>query len=355
MTSTINKTPILTTDGSDFLKNDKSIAFFLYIWGAFAFPLSFAKLLLMKKKLPLILLIFSCFLFSQENLNIHDAYLQELISIPEDDAAINIETNDPNWRKTTIEKITSESYREPSFLKTAMVLHMLNYKLGDENYINGIDAYLLEINDNKSTASIKDFQLSLEGQTGEDLSDFFNDWTVGKGYPSYEISWFQNGKTNEITIVASQIQSDPSVTFFEMPIPIKVSNDNGDSQIIRLKLSENKQSFTGKLPFKINTVEVDPEHHIISKNNTVKNGVDQEILSTNISIYPNPAKNSLNIQNASDAIVEKVSIYNMLGKLVLEESNPLLAINLKPLSFGIHLVKIETNQGVLHKTILKEE
>ena len=102
-------------------------------------------------------------------------------------------------------------------------------------------------------------------------------------------------------------------------------------------------------------VEVDPEHHLISKNNTVKNGVDQEILSTNISLYPNPAKNALNIQNVSDAVVEKVSIYNMLGKLVLEESNPLLAINLKPLSFGIHLVKIETNQGVLHKTILKEQ
>lgn len=309
----------------------------------------------MKKKLPLILLIFSCLSFSQENLNIHDIYLQELITISEDEFEANLDTKDLHWRKATIEKITSEHYREPSFLKTAMVLHMLKYKLGDENYENSIDAYLLKVNENNSTASIKGFQESTEEQTGEDLSDFFNDWTTGKGFPSYEISWFQNEKTNEINIVASQMQSDPSVSFFEMPIPIKVSNSEGDSQIIRLQLSENKQSFTGMLPFKIDNVEVDPEHHLISNNNTVKNGVDQDILSTNISLYPNPAKNALNIQNVSEAVVEKVSIYNMLGKLVLEETNPLLAINLRPLSFGIHLVKIETNQGVLHKTILKEQ
>ena len=309
----------------------------------------------MKKKLPLILLIFSCLLFSQESLNIHDIYLQELITVSEDDFDTNLNAEDLQWRKATIEKVTSENYREPSFLKTAMVLHMLKYKLGDEHYNNSIDAYLLKLNESNSAASIKEFQTSTEKLTGEDLSDFFNDWTTGKGFPSYEISWFQNEKTNEVNFVVSQLQSDASVAFFEMPVPIKVSNGDGDSQIIRLELSENKQSFTGKLPFKIDNVEVDPEHHLISKNNTVKNGVDQEILSTNISLYPNPAKNALNIQNASDAVVEKVSIYNMLGKLVLEESNPLLAINLRPLSFGIHLVKIETNQGVLHKTILKEQ
>lgn len=294
-------------------------------------------------------------MFSQESLNIHDVYLQELITTPEDDFDSYLDTEDSKWRKATIEKITSENYNEPSFLKTAMVLHMLKYKLGDEAYNNSIDAYLLQLNKNNSAASIKEFQSITENQTGEDLSNFFNDWSVGKGFPSYEISWFQNEKNNEVSFIVSQTQSDPSVAFFEMPIPIEVSNDNGDSQIIRLELSENKQSFTGKLPFKIENVLIDPEHHLISKDNTVKNGVDQEILSSNIMLYPNPAKNALNIQNASDAVVEKVSIYNMLGKLVLEESNPLLAINLRPLSFGIHLVKIETNQGILHKTILKEQ
>lgn len=309
----------------------------------------------MKRILPLILLIFSGFIYSQEKINIQDVYLQELVTVPVGDNFANLDTENVDWRKATVKKITSETTEKASFLKTAMILHMLKYKLGDTNYINSIDAYLLELNENNTSATIKSFQTSIEASSNEDLSDYFNDWFVGKGYPSYEVSWFQNKKTKAISITATQKQSDGSVSFFEMPLPIRVSNKNGDSQIIRLELSENKQSFKGMLSFIIDSVAVDPEFQLISKNNTIKNGVDQEVLNKAISLYPNPAKTFINIKNSSDAIVEKVSIFDMLGKLIFEEDNPLLAINLKPLAFGIHLIKIETDQGTLHKTILKEQ
>ena len=176
----------------------------------------------------------------------------------------------------------------------------------------------------------------------------------GKGYPTYEISWFQNEKNRDINIVVNQTQSDRSVAFFEMPLPILVSNEEGDRQVIRLEISENKQTFTGFIPFKITSVEIDPDAQLITKNNIVKTGVDQEALNASITLFPNPAKNLINIQNMGNAVVERVSIFNMLGKLVLVEDNPIAAIDLKPLQFGIHLVKIETTQGTLHKTILKE-
>jgi len=309
----------------------------------------------MKNFLLLILFIFSTISYAQDELVIYDSYLHELITTTEEKSFINFDSESISQRKAIVEKITSNINYDPSFIKTAMVLHMLNYKLGDEDYNKGIDTYLFELNQSNQTASVKGFKESLEDQTDLDLSDFFNDWFIGKGFPSYEISWFQNKENNTINISAKQNQSNNSVSFFEMPVPIKVSSEDGESQFIRLELSENKQSFTGSIPFSINTVEIDPEYQLISKNNIVKSGIDQEVLNTTISLYPNPAKNSLNIQNSSEAQVEKVSIYNMLGKLVLQESNPIAAINLKPLSFGIHLVKIETTQGTLHKTILKEQ
>jgi len=309
----------------------------------------------MKKLLLLSLFIFSCFSYAQDEINIYDSYLHELITSSEEKSIINLDLDKISDRKSTVEKITSDNYNDPSYLKTAMILHMLKYKLGDEDYAQSINSYLSELYKNNQTASYKSFKENIETQTRLDLSDFFNDWFVGKGFPSYEISWFQNETTNTINITVDQTQSDASISFFEMPVPIKVSNENGESQFIRLELSDNKQSFTGNIPFRIKTVEIDPEYQIISKNNIVKNGIDQEVLNTTIGLFPNPARNSLNIENGSDAIVEKVSIYNMLGKLVLQESNPIAAINLKPLSFGIHLVKIETSQGTLHKTILKEE
>ena len=313
------------------------------------------KLLFMKKILLLSLFIFSSFSYAQEELNIYDSYLQELLKPNEEKTSNYININNISNRKATVEKITSDSYNDPSYLKTAMVLHMLKYILGDEDYDKNIYSYLIELEQNNQTATFKSFKESLEAQSNLDISNFMNDWFVGKGFPSYEITWFQNEDTHTISITVDQSQSDTSVSFFEMPFPIKVTGENGEFQFIRLELSDNKQSFTGIIPFKITTVEIDPEYQIISKNNKVKNGIDQEVLNTEIALFPNPAKNSLNIQNASDAVVEKVSIYNMLGKLVLQETNPIAAINLRPLSFGIHLVKIETSQGTLHKTILKEQ
>lgn len=313
------------------------------------------KLLFMKKVLLLSLLIFSGIINAQDELNIYDSYLQELLTTSEEKSIIDFNIDNISHRKSTVEKITSDSYNDPSYLKTAMVLHMLKYKLGDEEYAQAINSYLSELIQKNQTATFKDFKESIEIHTHLDVSDFFNDWFVGKGFPSYEVRWFQNETTKAINITVIQNQSDASISFFEMPVPVKVSSENGESQFIRLELSENKQRFTGIIPFIIKTFEIDPEYQLISNNNLVKTGIDQEVLNTTIALFPNPARNSINIQNSSDAVVEKVSIYNMLGKLVLEETNPIAAINLKPLSFGIHLVKIETSQGTLHKTILKEE
>ncbi len=310
----------------------------------------------MKKILPLILFIFSCISFAQEKATIYDSYLHELINSTEDERSIiNFDTDDLEWRKVAVKKIVSSSYKDPSFFKTIMVLHMLKYKLGDTVYKKCLATYINGVNHSNTSVNLKSFKESLEQQTNEDLSNFFNDWFVGKGYPSYEINWFQNTKNGNINISVKQNQSDISVSFFEFPVPIEVRSKDGKSQIIRLNLSENKQSFTGTIPFQIDTVLVDPEKQLISKNNSVKNGIDKEILNTEISLYPNPVVNLLNIQNSSIAIVEKVSIYNMVGKLILQENNPIAAIDLKPLALGMHLVKIETSQGILHKTILKRQ
>ncbi|NNC70847.1 MAG: T9SS type A sorting domain-containing protein [Flavobacteriaceae bacterium] len=311
----------------------------------------------MKKYLLLVLLIFSVIAIAQKNepFTIQNAYLGEILNTFEEGSFTAFDLDDVEWRKKTIGKITSVSnIQEGSYLKTAMILHMLKYKLGDITFYNAIENYKNELAATNNKANILDFQYYLENESGIELTHFFNDWFKSKGHPSYEISWFQREDTYEVSFSVVQKQSDISVAFFELPVPIKLIGSNNESQLVRLELSEDRQSFNGHIPFNVVRVEVDPYSQLISNNNLAKIGMDQELLNKEISLYPNPVADYIQIQNSSKAVVEKVSIFNMLGKLVLEETDPLSSIDLKQLSLGMHLVKIETTQGTLHKTILKK-
>ncbi len=311
----------------------------------------------MKKFLLLFLLIVSVSLYAQENtpFTIQNAYLNEILNSYEEGAFTSFDIDNIEWRKKTVQRVTSVSnIQESSFLKTAMVLNMLRYKLGDAVFYKGVEDYKDYLEFKNTEANILDFQYTLENESGIELTYFFNDWLKSKGHPSYEISWFQKKGSNEISFSVAQKQSDPSVSFFELPVPIRLVGSKGESQLVRLELSEDRQTFNGSIPFEVESIEVDPYSQLISKDNTTKAGIDQDLLNKEISLYPNPVADYIKIQNSSSATVEKISIFNMLGKLVIEETNPLSAIDLKQLSLGMHLVKIETSQGTLHKTILKK-
>jgi hypothetical protein len=80
-------------------------------------------------------------------------------------------------------------------------------------------------------------------------------------------------------------------------------------------------------------------------------GVDNVDMSE-LSIYPNPAKNELFIQ--SDSPIDKVEIYNLAGSCVLSESNFAGSINVSTLAAGVYFVKIHTATGEAVQKMIKE-
>jgi hypothetical protein len=139
-----------------------------------------------------------------------------------------------------------------------------------------------------------------------------------------------------------------------MPLPVRINGSKGESEIVRLEVSEDGQTFNTEIPFEIVSIEIDPEIQLISKNNNVTLGADTVELQNGISIFPNPVGSTLSIANNSYAIINKITIYNILGRIVMEELNPTAKISLDKLEFGIHLIKIDTDKGSIHKTILKK-
>jgi hypothetical protein len=153
-----------------------------------------------------------------------------------------------------------------SYNKGAMVLHMLRWKLGDTQFYQAINNYLEDATLAFGYAKTEDLQSHLEAVSGMDLTEFFNDWIYGQGYPSYQLAWSDQG--SGVRIELSQTTSHASVPFFEMPVPVLVSG-NGQEMMLTLDHNINGQIFEIELPFTVTSVSLDPDQWLISKNNTV--------------------------------------------------------------------------------------
>jgi aminopeptidase N len=238
-----------------------------------------------------------------------------------------------------------------SYNKGAMVLHMLRYKLGDTDFFQGVKNYLADPNLSFGYAKTQDLQNHLETQSGVDLDEFFADWFMGEGYPSYNLQWSQTGNTVYITV--NQSQSDPSVSFFEMPLPVKLIGTNGEEELVRLENTSDGQLFTLNIPFTVNSVEFDPDKQLITRNNTVTLGnTDLEI--KDILAFPNPVGEEITIVTANGISLESTTLFNSLGQLILKQGANHPTINFNGIAKGVLILRIKTNKGVYYRTIIKE-
>jgi aminopeptidase N len=107
---------------------------------------------------------------------------------------------------------------------------MIKWILGDEQFYAMLKAYqnnpAFAYNYVK-TNDFRDFIILHR----KNFTEFFNDWIYGEGYPIYQIRWTQDPTSKKLTFRVGQTRSSSSVSFFEMPLPIKVS-DLGDKPLI---------------------------------------------------------------------------------------------------------------------------
>lgn len=237
-----------------------------------------------------------------------------------------------------------------SYDKGAMVLHMLRKKLGDGDFFQGLKNYLSDANLAYAYAKTEDFINIMETTSGQDLTEFFNDWLFNQGYPSYTIQWNQSG--NQLHTTVSQTQSNPSVMFFEAPLPIKAHGTLGEELNIVLDNTINNESFSNTVNFTISSINFDPEADIISKNNSVTLGNPDSLFMNKILIFPNPTSNSITIKKPDFLRVNEIRIYNIIGQLIYK-SGWVYEIDLTSYSSGLLWVQFQTNEGIINKSLLK--
>jgi hypothetical protein len=80
--------------------------------------------------------------------------------------------------------------------------------------------------------------------------------------------------------------------------------------------------------------------------------VNEEILTNQINVYPNPTTNIFNIKVANGLEVKQVLISNIEGKVIQINYNT-NQISLQDCENGLYFIQIETNNGIAIKRIVK--
>ncbi|WP_052172477.1 leucine-rich repeat domain-containing protein [Psychroserpens jangbogonensis] len=86
--------------------------------------------------------------------------------------------------------------------------------------------------------------------------------------------------------------------------------------------------------------------------NNITLSVQDIALTKGLTLYPNPAKNTLFLEVALAVDIKEIIVYNMLGKQVLSGTSA--QIDISGLSEGMFVLKLETTNGIAVKRFIKK-
>ena len=239
-----------------------------------------------------------------------------------------------------------------TYSKGGMVVNMLRLKLGQEAFLLGANNYLNDPALAYKTATTSQLKAHLETASGQDLTEFFNDWIYNQGYPSYTVSAY-NSAAGQVKVRINQTQSHPSVNFFEMPVPVRLKGTNGQQMDVVLDNTFNGEYFEVACPFPVINVEFDPNYDIISADNSAFLDNQEFNKITGVKLYPNPAANMLYSSLENNSEIQKATFRNALGQVVMQSTNE-NSWNVSALASGVHFITIETTQGIATLKFVKQ-
>lgn len=234
-----------------------------------------------------------------------------------------------------------------TYNKGAMVLHMLRYKLGDANFYQAVKNYLADPELAYGYAVTPQLQAHLEIASGIDLTEFFADWVYNEGYPIYDIT-AENTEPGKANIIINQTQADPSVSFFEMPVPLRLFGADGQTQDALLENTINGEEFTVDVPFVVIDIQYNPNSDIISTGSTAK------VLSENFKPYlsPVPASATLTAHIPDGVAAKKALFFNAIGQLVGETYGQSVW-DVSRYASGVYFIELETTKGTTDLKFIK--
>ena len=246
-----------------------------------------------------------------------------------------------------------------TYNKGSHLIYMLRLKLGDEAFFRGVRAYLNDPAIKYGFTRTPILQAHLEAASRKSLGRFFEQWYEGEGFPSFHVNWTSIG-ASLVEIKLSQTTSHPSVSFFEVPVPLLFKNSTTEKTIV-VDPTSNNQIFRAELGFIPDTVLVDPEYWLISRNNSTEKTPYTGTGSAGIDVYPNPVSGPVSVF-VHDLSGEEISLslYNAVGQVMwrgrqtLSNSTAYFQFDMTNMARGVYYLRGRSTGGeTIVKKILK--
>lgn len=243
----------------------------------------------------------------------------------------SVRVDDP----TNINRIFSSRL---SYNKGAYILHMLRWKLGDALFFDAIRQYLESRKNNFATTDM--LIQALEAASGENLSSFFQQWYHGEGYPIYKITWATKDRVTNVRI--EQETSHPSVSFFDIPIPLTLY---GATEEMNVRLEPSGNVFLAEIPtdFDVENLRFDPMYWLLAISEVL---YDEDLLTavlpetkTEMGFFPNPVQETVYFTGFQHEKVE-YDVYTPGGKLLMRGNCPenVSSVDVRSLKSGMYII-----------------
>lgn len=240
-----------------------------------------------------------------------------------------------------------------SYSKGAYLLHMLRWIMGDDDFFKGMKNYFNDPEIANGFALTDQFIRHMEMAGDTTLTEFFNDWFYGEGYPVFTVEFAPVGD-GHLKIKLSQSSSHPSVNFFEMPVPVRVYNsDKTDSTDFRLVQTTNNQEFVVDVDFNVTELKIDPDYWLVSKTSQIVSAPISPSVNE-ISVYPNPFTGSFSVHLPTGQQLVSVQLYSPEVILVKQFLGSETFFSWSDITPGFYILRVKTNAGITDVKMVKK-
>ncbi|TVR77859.1 MAG: T9SS C-terminal target domain-containing protein [Chitinophagaceae bacterium] len=248
-----------------------------------------------------------------------------------------------------------------SYSKASFLLHMIRWKIGDEDFFDAIRNYISDPQLAYGFATTDDLKYHFENTSGKSLSLFFENWLYSEGHPQVTLNWHQN-ESGELTMRFVQKTSHSSVDFFPLKIPVRVFGA-GDSIDYVFDTNFPEQVFAENINFSIDSIQLDPDIWLVMEKEVVPDpDIKNNLRANPFRIYPVPANDELNVRflfSISEPVV--MNILDVSGRKVLahEEQSLILkntdiTLNTDNLSAGVYFLEVISGGESFQKKFVKQ-